>query len=167
MIKLSDTQRAILKAAAKEPKTDVREHMGNLKSPAIRNKVTESMLKNGLIMEDADAEGVSYVISEAGLAAIGKKQPAQDKPAKEIKPKREGSSKKQLMIDMLSRKEGVTLKQLMDGTGWLKHSVHGGLANLKTELQEKNGQTIVASKEDGEERVYKILSMKESEKIDI
>ncbi len=57
---------------------------------------------------------------------------------------------------MLSRKEGVTLKQLIEKTGWQKHSVHGGMANLKKELQKKNGQTIVANKEEGEERVYKI-----------
>ena len=57
---------------------------------------------------------------------------------------------------MLSRKEGATLQQLMDATGWLKHSVHGGMANLKKELQEKNGQTITGTKDEGEERVYKI-----------
>jgi hypothetical protein len=75
---------------------------------------------------------------------------------REPKTKREGASKKQTMIDMLSSKEGATIQQLMDTIGWQKHSVHGAMANLKKELQKKNGQTIVGSKDEGEERVYKI-----------
>ncbi len=75
---------------------------------------------------------------------------------REPKTKREGTSKKQAMIDMLSRKEGATIQQLMDAIGWQKHSVHGAMANLKKEIHEKNGQTIVGTKGDGEDRVYKI-----------
>lgn len=171
-MKLSDSQRAILKAAAKNPKTDVREFMKHIKSSHIRDKAVTALLNNGLIMEDPDAEGVVYVISEAGFAAIGKTLPAQvaeedaSKPEPEAKAsvkkhepksKREGASKKQIMIDMLSREEGATLKQLMEATGWLKHSVHGGMANLKKEIHEKHGQTITSTKGDGEERVYKIV----------
>ncbi|MDE3017235.1 MAG: DUF3489 domain-containing protein [Pseudomonadota bacterium] len=176
MTKLSDSQRSILKAASKQPKTDVRKFMIHIKSPPIRDKVVTAMLNNGLVVEDPDAEGVVYVISDAGFEAIGKKKPeapeenaAEEKepaapepeakaPAKkqEPKPKREGTSKKQTMIDMLSRDEGATIKQLMDSIGWQKHSVHGAMANLKKELQEKRGQTITGTKGDGEDRVYKI-----------
>src|SRR5215472_147130 len=110
MTKLSDSQRAILKAAAKQPKTDVREFISHIKSPPIRDKVVTSLLNNGLVMEDPDAEGVVYVISEAGFAAIGKTPPvhtAEEETSKpeseakapaeksEPKPKREGASKKQ------------------------------------------------------------------------
>jgi len=162
IMKLSDSQRAVLKAAAKKPKTDVREFMKHIKSSHIRDKAVTALLNNGLIMEDTDAEGVVYVISEAGLAAIGKTPLTHsveaEAPAKkrEPKPKREGASKKQTMIDMLSRKEGATIQQLMDTIGWQKHSVHGAMANLKKEIHEKHGQTIVGSKNEGEERVYKI-----------
>jgi hypothetical protein len=169
---ISDTQRRILKAASKQPKTDIREHMQELKSPAIRDKVVTSMLKNGLVVEDPDADGVVYIISEAGIAAIGGKSKP-DSPAKKNaseakskaktsakrsapKEKREGGSKKQTMIDMLSRKEGATIKQLMETIGWQKHSVHGAMANLKKEIHKKHGQTIKASKDEGEDRVYKI-----------
>ncbi len=170
-MKLSDSQRAVLKAAAKKPKTDVREFMKHIKSSHIRDKAVTALLNNGLIMEDPDAEGVVYVISEAGFAAIDKTPPAHaveedtsnpESEAKasakkrELKPKREGASKKQTMIDLLSREEGATLKQLMHATGWLKHSVHGGMANLKKEIHEKHGQTIIGTKGDGEDRVYKI-----------
>jgi len=173
MTKLSDSQRSILKAASKQPKTDVREFMAHIKSPPIRDKVVTAMLNNGLVVEDPDAEGVAYIISEAGFAAIGKKPPAHDTaeekeaaapepeakaPAKkrEPKPKREGATKKQTMIDLLSRPEGATIQQLMASIGWQKHSVHGAMANLKKEIHEKNGQTITGTKGEGEERVYKI-----------
>jgi len=173
MSKISDSQRSILKAASKQPKTDVREFMTHIKSPPIRDKVVNAMLGNGLVVEDPDAEGVVYIISEAGFAAIGKKPPAHDAaeeketaaqepgakaPAKkrEPKPKREGASKKQIMIDLLSRPEGATIQQLMATIGWQKHSVHGAMANLKKEIHEKHGQTITGTKGEGEERIYKI-----------
>lgn len=176
MTKLTDTQRRILKAASQEPKADVRGHMQNLKSPAIRDKVLESMIKHGLVEEDPDADGVVYVVSEAGYAAIGKTKPespegdageerqetAAPEPEAETsaakpapKRKREGS-KKQVMIDLLSREGGVTIAEMMTTIGWQKHSVHGAMANLKKELQEKHGQTINAVKSDGTETVYKI-----------
>lgn len=171
-MKPSETQCRILKAAAKNPKTDVREHMKDLKSPAIQNKVLESMIKHGLVAEDPDAEGVAYVISDAGLTAIGKKRRAvtaeEDAPEpkteskapakkREPKPKREGKTKKQIMIDLLSRDEGATKEEIMQETGWLKHSVQGGMSNLNKELIEKQQLTIVSSKEEGKPRVYKIV----------
>jgi hypothetical protein len=170
MTKISDSQRSILQAASKQPKTDVREFMSHIKSPPIRDKVVTALLNNNLVVEDPDAEGLVYVISEAGFVAIGKKMPeapvekvAEPEPdaeapvqKREPKPKREGTSKKQAMIDLLSRDEGATLKQLMDAIGWQKHSVHGAMANLKKEIHEKHGQTITGTKGDGEERVYKI-----------
>lgn len=163
MSKLSLTQQRILAAASKQPKTDVREQMQDIKSPAIRDKVIESMLKNGFITEDPDAEGVVYVISDAGFAAIGKAKPKGDaaKPAgKETKtekpaaePTEKKVSKQQMLIDMLKRPEGATLKQMMDATGWQKHSLHGAMAGG---LKKKLGYNIISTKEDGGERVYRI-----------
>ncbi len=174
MSKISDSQRGILKAASKQPKTDVREFMTHIKSPPIRDKVVTALLNNGLIIEDPDAEGIVYVISEAGFEAIGKKPPAHDTvreqeaavpepeakvsaKKREPKPKREGATKKQMMIDMLSREEGATKEQLMDATGWQKHSVQGGMSNLNDELIEKCQQTIVSTKAEGKARMYKII----------
>ncbi len=171
MTKISDTQQRILVAASSQPRTDVREHMQDLKSPAIRDKVIESMLKHGLIIEAPDREEVVYIISAAGLAAIGKEQacepenneaeqqaePVAEKPTEQPEAKSKGDSKKQIMIEMLSRDEGASIKQMMDATGWLKHSVHGAMANLKKEFSAKHGKTITGSKADGEDRIYKIV----------
>lgn len=167
MTKISDTQQRILVAASSQPRTDVREHMQDLKSPAIRDKVIESMFKHGLIIEAPDSEEVVYIISAAGLAAIGKKQtaepannepePAAEKSAEQPEEKIKGNSKKQIMIEMLSRDEGASIKQMMEVTGWLRHSVHGAMANLKKDFFAKHGKTITGSKTDGEDRIYKIV----------
>ena len=165
MTKLSDTQQRILVAASTQPQTDVREHMQDLKSPAIRNKVIESMLKHGLIIEAPDSEEVVYIISAAGLAAIGKEQIAEpanneaevEKATEPPEAKIKVNSKKRIMIEMLSRDEGASIKQMMDATSWLKHSVHGAMANLKKEFFAKHGKTITGSNTDGEDRIYKIV----------
>ncbi len=151
MTNLSPTQYRILDASSKQPKTDIREHMQELKSPAIRDKVVESMLKHGLIIEDSDADGVVYIISDAGLAAIGKKAAPMPVSGK-AKPKREGMSKQQMMLDLLSRNEGATSQQLQAATGWQKHSVRGAMSNM----QKKLNLTIGAIKNANGERVYKI-----------
>jgi len=165
MTKISDTQQRILVAASTQPQADVREHMQDLKSPAIRDKVVESMLKHGLIIEAPDSEEVVYIISAAGLAAIGKEQIAEpvnteaevEKATEQPEEKIKGNSKKQIMIEMLSRDEGASIKQMMDATSWLKHSVHGAMANLKKEFFAKHGKTITGSKADGNDRIYKIV----------
>lgn len=151
MSQISPAQQRILKAAAQQPAADVREHMQDIKSPAIRDKVIKSMLKRGLITE---ASNDSYVIADAGYAAIGKSRPQADTPPAKVlpdKPKREGS-KQQAMIDLLSRKQGATIKQLQEATGWQKHSLHGAMANMKKKLN----IAIESTKDNGGERVYRI-----------
>ena len=155
MTDLSPTQRRILEAASKQPKPDIREHMLDIKSPAIRDKVLQSMLKHGLVVEDPDADGVAYIVSAAGLAAIGtpapatptakarKKKPNPDQPAH--------TTKKDIMISLL--RQGATISQMMNKTGWQKHSVHGALANLK----KKDGLAITNSRTEGKERIYSIV----------
>jgi hypothetical protein len=111
------------------------------------------MLKHGLIIEDSDADGVAYIVSAAGFAAINapatasttktrKKKPAPEQPVR--------NTKKDIIIALL--RGGATLPQIMGATGWQKHSVHGALANLKA----KDGIAIASTKADSGERIYKI-----------
>lgn len=175
MSKLSPTQERILKAAAKKPELDIREHMGDIKSPAIKDKVVESMLKNGLIAEGDHDGGIAYLISDAGFEAVGARKrkakqeaaPAEEaeaataekpkKPARKAKAEGETGepkvSKQQMIIDMLKRPEGATLKQMMEATGWQRHSLHGAMAGG---LKKKLGLKITSTKESGGETVYKI-----------
>jgi len=153
MTDISPTQRRVLEAASRQPKPDIREHMLDIKSPAIRDKVLQSMLKHGLVVEDSNADGLAYIVSNAGLAAINapaaaptiktrKKKPVPEQPVR--------NSKKDIIIGLL--RSGATLAQIMGATSWQKHSVHGAMANLKT----KGGIAIASTKADSGERIYKI-----------
>jgi len=64
--------------------------------------------------------------------------------------KEKAASKKQIVLDML--KDGVTIKQIMDVTGWQKHTVFGTLANMKKKLN----LNLTNTKESEGDRVYKI-----------
>ena len=37
-----------------------------------------------------------------------------------------------LILDRLGRKPGATIDELVDATGWQKHSVHGALSRLRS-----------------------------------
>jgi len=153
MTDLSPTQRRVLEAASRQPKPDIREHMLDIKSPAIRDKVLRSMLKHGLVIEDSDADGVAYIVSSAGFAAINAPAAAPTIKTRKEKPKPEQpvrNAKKDIIMGLL--RSGATLAQIMGATGWQKHSVHGALANLKT----KGGIVIASTKADSGERIYKI-----------
>ena len=50
-----------------------------------------------------------------------------------------------LILDRLQNKKGATLAELVDATGWQKHSVHGALSRLRTrgfamDLEAKQGR---------------------------
>ena len=86
-------------------------------------------------------------------------KPKAAKPAKEKKVKadkstdgREGS-KKSIILDLLRRKEGATLDDLTNATGWQKHSVHGFLAG---QLRKKMGLTVESEKNAEGKRAYRI-----------
>lgn len=143
MTKLSNTQANILTQAAKTPSADVRTFMKDLKSPAIRDKVLQSMVKHGYVAEQPmmgahpeKGEKV-YAITEAGIAAAGNTaqhdatpcNTKQQKAAPSNEPKRE--TKQSAIIDLLSKPEGTTLAQLIEATGWKPHSVRGHLSNLR------------------------------------
>lgn len=77
---------------------------------------------------------------------------AEVKPEKTAKPQK--GTKQQTIIDLLSRKEGATLAQLVKATGWQQHSVHGMMANMRKKLK----LAINSTKEDGKDRVYRIAA---------
>lgn len=107
-----------------------------------------------------DDQRVGLVITPAGLTAIGVETDGEvdttdfafelepdDQPP--IKPTRT-SSKQQRVIDMLSRDGGATLAEIVEATGWLKHSASAVLTGLR-----KKGHAITRAKR-GEETCYYI-----------
>lgn len=67
------------------------------------------------------------------------------------KPKRE--TKQQLLIDLLKRDEGATLDEIVEATGWQKHTARGAMSGA---LKKRLGLTITSEKEE-RGRVYKIV----------
>ena len=117
------------------------------------------------------------VITEAGLRAIdgepvgkmcqppaptktrSKKPRAKHKTAA-TKPKSEKSpevarrrTKQVLLIDLLKRKRGVTIDEIVAATGWQAHSVRGAISGT---LKKKLGLAISSEKVGDRGRVYRI-----------
>lgn len=80
------------------------------------------------------------------------------KPAKKVSSKQSGdkdserSNKKAEVIAMMTRAKGATLAEIMEVTGWQKHTVRGFVSILGS----KGGQSIESSKNVAGDRTYKI-----------
>ena len=62
-------------------------------------------------------------------------------------------TKQALMIEMLRRPEGATVDQIMDATGWQRHTVRGAFAGA---LKKKLGLAVTSEKVEGGARVYRV-----------
>ena len=144
-MKLTDTQRALLEAAAQHPQKKLTNFPDTLKGGA-RIKVLTSMHKAELI-EPSTAEPEVYVATATGLQAIGITNQAP-------RAKREGT-KQAVLIDLLTRTEGATLPQMTEATGWQVHTVRGAMAGA---LKKKLGLDITSEKQIGTDRVYRITT---------
>ena len=65
-------------------------------------------------------------------------------------------TKQQTCLDLLGRREGATIEDLEEATGWQKHSVRGFLAGA---VKKKLGLTLVSEKPDAGLRRYRIPNM--------
>ena len=54
---------------------------------------------------------------------------------------------------MLRRSEGATVDQIMDATGWQRHSVRGAFAGA---LKKKLGLAVTSEKVEDRGRVYRV-----------
>ena len=77
--------------------------------------------------------------------------PAEAQPR--VRRPREGSKEAQV-VSMLQRPEGATIEQIAAATGWQRHTVRGAFAGA---LKKKLGFEITSTKEEGGERVYRIV----------
>jgi hypothetical protein len=94
---------------------------------------------------------------KASKPAAGKsekpKQDASKKPAKASKSEPREGSKKQIVIELMQRKDGATLAEIMKQTGWAPHSVRGFVSG---QLAKKMGLKVVSAKNEARERTYRI-----------
>jgi len=61
-------------------------------------------------------------------------------------------TKQQACLDLLGRREGATLEDLEQATGWQRHSVRGFLAGA---VKKKLGLTLISQKPDAGPRRYR------------
>ncbi len=157
-MKLSDTQRTLLEAAAQNPEHQLLEFPVNLKGGA-RIKVLTAMVNAQLICASTKDPQV-YVATRTGLEAIGiatqptAKQVPTETPAQTQRVTREGT-KQAVLIELLKRPEGATLPQMTQATGWQVHTVRGAMAGA---LKKKLGLQITSEKQPGLERTYRIAA---------
>jgi hypothetical protein len=74
------------------------------------------------------------------------------RPDRPEAPRTRTHSKQEKVVALLSKPEGVTIKQITRVTGWQQHSVRGFFAAV---VQKKLGFTLASQKTDGV-RVYRI-----------
>ena len=191
MTKLTDTQRVILSAASQRTDRLALPLPKSLKGGAVI-KVIGPLIERGLLeevdanrklndpvcRETGDGHGVTLIITDAGLEAIGVEPDtgpqaatrgketdealaapaeASGQPAPATAPRerktREGT-KQALVIEMLRRPEGASIAEIVEATAWVSHSVRGFLAGA---LKKKLGLTIDSEKDATRGRVYKIV----------
>lgn len=166
--KLTDTQSAILKAAAVRPDGNIEPLPPTLRGGA-RTKVIEGLLAKGLV---AGANG-HHLLTDAGYAAVGKRRPipknVQQTDAPDALTKREVThtlqklaatsptirpgTKLAAIIDAMRHPGGATIAQMMAGTGWQAHTVRGAISGM---IRKRLGYEVVTEKGADGQRAYRI-----------
>ena len=166
--KLTDTQTEVLNAAAGRPDGNMEPLPANLRGGA-RAKVIECLLARCLA---ADADG-HILLTDAGYAAVGKRRPipkgVQKMDAPDALTKREVThalqklevtsrtirpgTKLAAIIAAMRHPGGVTIAQMMAGTGWQAHTVRGAISGM---VRKRLGYTVVTEKGADGQRAYRI-----------
>lgn len=129
--------------------------------------------------ETEDGDRVTLIVTDAGLQAIGvtpvgaaegeaimakpapkktsrraARLPAAAKPKTGASPSVRPGTKQALLIDLLSRRDGAAIDEIVTATGWQAHSVRGAISGT---LKKKLGLTVTSAKEKDRGRVYRVV----------
>jgi hypothetical protein len=120
-------------------------------------------LRNGdpLWRETGDGHGTTLVVTDAGLLAVGI-EPVVVKTMAAVRqhaalasvpktPTMRAGTKQAQIIALLQRPEGASIKEIVEVTGWLPHSIRGLISGA---LKKKLGLPISSEKQDGRGTVY-------------
>ena len=185
MTKLTDTQTIILTAGAQRPDNIAMPLPKGLAGAAAKMAVTK-MIERGWLQEvDAnlrrgeplwretgDGHGITLVVTDAGLLAIGverleacavaKTLAAKPRPglalqsATDETPKlvaiRAGTKQAQI-ISMLQRPDGATIAEMVAATGWQPHTARAAISGA---LKKKLALPITSLKVEGRGTVYRL-----------
>ncbi len=160
-IKLSDTQREVIKLATYRPDGNIEPLPPALRGGA-RKKVIDGLLTRDLITEVHVADHAAYCLTDAAYTAVGRKRrPPEpmtpeadtDTTASPARPRSRENSKQAIVIQMLQRPEGATIPQISAATGWQSHSIRGHFAGA---LKKKLGLNLTSDKVEGGVRIYRV-----------
>lgn len=157
--KLTDTQTAVLKAAAGRTDGNLEPLPPNLRGGA-RAKVIEGLLTRALVV---DVDG-RHQLTDAGYAAVGKRHPApkdvQEIDAPDAFQKSDATptairpgTKLAAIINAMRNPGGATIAQMMAGTGWQAHTVRGAISGM---VRKRLGYAVVTEKGADGQRAYRI-----------
>lgn len=129
-------------------------------------KVLTTLVEKGFIEEIAGEEGEkNYTITATGRDVIGVKpesektvipeHEADEEASVTQKSSKPPSGKLGQIVDLMQRPEGATVQEMMDATGWQKHSARGAISG---QLKKKRGYVIDKSMNGDGEIIYKIES---------
>jgi hypothetical protein len=176
MPRLTNPQRAILNAAENRKGGFILPLPMSIKNHGV---TLQALRKKGLVTEKRGRRK-TLVITEAGSRAIrvgsdqksiGRTQPnlpRQNMRGEEAKhapgdsqlgrrasPQRSQPTTKQaLLIELLARKNGATISEAVEVTGWQPHSIRGAISGT---LKKKLGLDVISQKVQGGNRVYQIV----------
>lgn len=168
MSKLTETQTLILSRASQQDDRIALPLPDRLRGGAA-NKVIVPLIKRGLLDEveadirkgeptwrkTGDGHGITLVITNAGLAAIGiEAEISQTEPA-QAKPKPRKGTKQAMLIEMLESPDGATIAEIAKATNWQPHTIRGAMSGA---LKKRLGLTITSEKIADRGRVYRIAS---------
>lgn len=143
-IKLTDLQRQVLEHAIDHTDDRVVWLPDHLK-PGPRAKVLQGLAQKALITNAGDQ---GWFVTDAGYASLDRKRPQ----LRAANPGRT-NTKQAKVIQLLRRRQGASIEQLMEATGWQAHTVRGTLAGT---LKKRLGFTVISEKAQDQSRIYRI-----------
>ncbi len=105
-------------------------------------------------IDDAPAEGEA----EVAPSAEAETKPGRSRKAGKSKSKVRGTradSKQAKLIEMLKRREGASIEEIVKAFDWQAHTVRGAIAGA---LKKKLGLNVTSEKVEGRGRVYRIAA---------
>ena len=103
--------------------------------------------------QEATAETTAPVVPSVADVATKKDQSTKEANAKDGAPTTREASKKTLILDLLRRKDGATLAEIAQATGWQNHSIRGFISGAITK---KMGLKVESTKNAVGDRCYRI-----------
>ncbi len=114
------------------------------------------LMKSGAITAREQDGTTDYHLTPACYRAIGLKPPSRGRltasaaePAEVSKP----GTKQALILDLLARREGASLDELIAATGWLSHTTRAALSRLRS-----GGQALVKTARPDGRTAYRIVT---------